>query len=50
MIGKTIRWSIVLFIIFFIAVDGTGAADVVHYAYNGVHDAAQSLAAFVNSI
>ena len=50
MIGKTIRWSIVLFIIFFVAVDGTGAADVVRHGYNGVHDAATSLAAFVNSL
>ena len=39
-----------IFIIFFCAVDGTGAAGVVHDAYNGIHDAAQSFAAFVNSI
>ncbi len=50
MLRKIITWAIVLFVIFYLATEPTGAADLVHHAYNGVHDAANSLATFVNSL
>jgi hypothetical protein len=50
MLRKIITWAIVLFILFYLATEPTGAAGVVHHAYNGLHDAASSLATFVNSL
>jgi hypothetical protein len=50
MLKKVITWAIVLFIIFYVATEPSGAAGLVHHAYNGVHDAATSLATFVNSL
>jgi hypothetical protein len=50
MVKRVVTWAIVLFIIFYIATQPAGAADAVHHAYNGLHDAATSLATFVNSL
>lgn len=50
MLKKIIVWAVVLFVIFFVATDPAGGAGVVHAAYNGMHDAAGSLANFVNSL
>jgi hypothetical protein len=50
MLGKIIRWAIVLFIVFYLATEPAGAANFVHHAYNGLHDAANSMARFVNSL
>jgi hypothetical protein len=50
MLRKIITWAIVLFVLFYLATEPTGAAGVVHHAYNGLHDAATSLATFVNSL
>jgi hypothetical protein len=50
MLGKVIRWAIVLFIVFYVATQPAGAASIVHHAYNGLHDAASSMATFVNSL
>jgi hypothetical protein len=50
MLGRIIRWAIVLFIIFYVATEPTGAANVVHSAFNGLHSAATSMARFVNSL
>jgi hypothetical protein len=50
MLKKIISWAIVLFIVFYIATQPTGAAGFVHSAYNGLHDAANSMARFVNSL
>jgi hypothetical protein len=47
---KIITWAIVLFIIFFVATDPADGSHVVQHAYNGLHDAAGSLAGFVNSL
>jgi hypothetical protein len=43
-------WAIVLFIIFYVGTEPTGVGNLVHHAYNGLHDAADSLATFVNSL
>jgi hypothetical protein len=50
MLGKIIRWAIVLFIVFYVATQPAGAAGVVHHLYNGLHDAGNSMARFVNSL
>jgi drug/metabolite transporter superfamily protein YnfA len=50
MLIRIIKWAIVLFIVFFVATQPSGAAGVVHAAYDGMHDAVASLAAFVNSL
>jgi hypothetical protein len=50
MLGKIIRWAIVLFIVFYIATEPAGAAGFVHHFYNGLHEAANSMARFVNSL
>ena len=50
MLGKIIRWAIVLFIVFYIATQPSGAAGIVHHLYNGLHDAGNSMARFVNSL
>jgi len=50
MLKKVLTWAIVLFIIFYVATEPTGAGDLVHHAYNGLHSAANSLATFVNSL
>ncbi|MGA8455114.1 MAG: hypothetical protein WB800_06905 [Streptosporangiaceae bacterium] len=50
MLKKIITWAIVIFIIFYVATQPSGAAAIVHHIYNGLHDAATSLATFVNSL
>jgi hypothetical protein len=50
MLKKIITWAVVLFVVFYIATQPAGAADFVHHAYNGLHDAANSMAKFVNSL
>jgi phosphate/sulfate permease len=50
MLGRVIRWAIVLFIIFYVATQPSGAAGFAHHIYNGLHDAANSMATFVNSL
>lgn len=50
MLRKIITWAIVLFVIFYVATQPSGAADIVHHAYNGVHDAAGTLGSFVQSL
>jgi hypothetical protein len=43
MLRKIITWAIVIFIIFYVATQPSGAAAIVHHIYNG-------LATFVNSL
>jgi hypothetical protein len=50
MLKKIITWAITLFIIFYVATEPAGAAGVVHHLFNGLHDAANSMAQFVNSL
>jgi hypothetical protein len=50
LLKKIITWAIVIFIIFYIATEPSGAAGVVHSIYNGLHSAATSMAEFVNSL
>ena len=50
MLKKIITWAIVIFIIYYVATEPSGAAGVVHSIYNGLHQAATSMAEFVNSL
>lgn len=50
MLKKVITWAVVIFVIYYIATQPTGAANLIHHAYNGVHAAGTSLAKFVNSL
>lgn len=50
MLKKVTTWAVIIFIVFYLATQPTGAAHVVHSAYNGLHSAGQSLAKFVNSL
>jgi hypothetical protein len=50
MLIRIIKWAIVLFIVFFVATQPSGAAGFVHHIYNYFGDAAASIAAFVNSL
>ncbi|HTW00163.1 MAG TPA: hypothetical protein VMF87_07665 [Streptosporangiaceae bacterium] len=50
MLKKIITWAVVLFVVFYVATEPSGAAGFVHHAYNGLHSAASSMAKFVNSL
>ena len=50
MLRRLVFWAIVLFIIFYVATQPTAAAVVVHHAYNGLHEAATSLATFIDAL
>lgn len=47
---KILTWAIVLFIVYYLATQPVGAAHVLHNAYNGLHQAGNSLSTFVNSL
>ncbi len=50
MLKKVITWAIVIFIVYYLATDPTGAANFVHHIWNGLKSAASSMATFVNSL
>lgn len=50
LLKKVITWAIVLFIIYYVATEPSGAAGFVHSIFNGLHSAATSMAEFVNSL
>jgi len=50
MLKKVITWAIVIFVVYYLATQPTGAASIIHHAYNGLHSAGHSLATFVNSL
>jgi hypothetical protein len=47
---KVITWAIVLFIVYYLATQPTGAANFVHHVFNGLHSAANSMSRFVNTL
>jgi hypothetical protein len=47
---KITFWAVVMFIIFYVATQPSAAAVVVRHAYDGLHEAATSLATFVNAL
>lgn len=50
MLRRIIVFWIVLFVVFYVVTEPTGAAGLVHDWYHGVHAIASSLARFVNAI
>lgn len=50
MLKKVITWAIVLFIVYYLATQPTGAANFVHHVFNGLHSAANSMSTFVNTL
>jgi hypothetical protein len=50
MLKKVVSWGIVIFVVYYLATQPTGAANLIHHAYNGLHSAGHSLATFVNSL
>jgi len=47
---KVITWAIVIFIIYYLATDPTGAAHALQHAFNGLRNAGNSMARFVNKL
>lgn len=50
MAQKVVTWAIVLFVVFYVATEPSGPAGFVHQAFKDLHDAANSMAKFVNSL
>jgi hypothetical protein len=50
MLKKIITWAIVIFIVYYLATQPTGAAHFVHGVFNWLKDAGKSLSTFVNSL
>ena len=50
MLKKVITWAIVLFIVYYLATQPTGAANFVHHVFDGLHSAANSMSKFVNTL
>jgi hypothetical protein len=50
LLRKVITWAIVIFIIYYLATDPTGAAHALHGAFNGLRSAGNSMARFVNKL
>jgi hypothetical protein len=50
MLKKVIGWAIVIFIVYYLATNPTGAAHFVHGVFNWLQGAGRSLAKFVNSL
>jgi hypothetical protein len=50
MLKRVITWAIVIFIVYYLATDPSGAANFVHHIFNGLKSAAASMTTFVNSL
>jgi hypothetical protein len=49
-LGRIIRWLAALFVVFYVFTNPSGAATLVHHAFNGLHEAAGAMATFVNAL
>jgi hypothetical protein len=47
---KVITWVIVLFVVYYLATNPTGAAHALHQAFNGLKSAGNSMSRFVNKL
>ena len=50
MLRKVITWAIVLFVVYYLATNPTGAAHALHQAFNGLKHAGDSMSRFVNKL
>jgi hypothetical protein len=47
---KVITWAIVLFVVYYLATNPTGAAHALQQAFNGLKHAGDSMSRFVNKL
>jgi hypothetical protein len=47
---KILTWVAIAFVVYYLATQPAGAAHFVHSAFNGLQNAGNSLATFVNSL
>jgi hypothetical protein len=47
---KVITWAIVLFVVYYLATNPTGAAHALQQAFNGLKSAGNSMSRFVNKL
>jgi hypothetical protein len=47
---KVVTWAIVLFVVYYLATNPTGAAHALHQAFNGLKSAGNSMSRFVNKL
>jgi hypothetical protein len=47
---KVITWAIVLFVVYYLATNPTGAAHALHQAFDGLKSAGNSMSRFVNKL
>ena len=47
---KVITWAIVIFIVYYLATDPSGAAHFLQHAFNGLKSAGNSMSRFVNKL
>lgn len=50
MLRKVVMWAIVIFIVYYLATDPTGAAGFLKSALHGLQDAGRSLSTFVSKL
>ncbi|HEY2639956.1 MAG TPA: hypothetical protein VGI66_08740 [Streptosporangiaceae bacterium] len=50
MLRKVVTWAIVLFVVYYLATNPTGAAHALHQAFNGLKSAGNSMSRFVNKL
>jgi len=50
MLRKVILWALVIFVVYYLATDPTGAAHALHQAFNGLKSAGNSMSRFVNKL
>ncbi len=50
MLKKILTWGIVIFIVFYLATQPVGSANVIHSAFDALKTLGNSLATFVNSL
>lgn len=50
MLRKVLLWALVIFVIYYLATNPTGAAHVLHAAFNGLKSAGNSMSKFVSKL
>jgi Na+(H+)/acetate symporter ActP len=50
MLKKVATWAAIIFVVFYLVTQPTGAAHLIHQAVTSLHSAGQSLSKFVSSL
>lgn len=50
MLRKVLTWALVIFALYYLATNPTGAANALQQAFNGLKSAGNSMAQFVNKL